>query len=61
MKNVRYRVSIGFKKQRFYLGTYKEFEEAVQARLEAEKIINEGFLEAYYRWQEQGGRGNVSL
>lgn len=48
-------VSIGFKKQRFYIGTYATFEEAVRVRLEAEKLLHDGFVKAYYAWQEQGG------
>lgn len=52
MKNGRYRVSIGFKKQRFHIGIFSGFEEAVQARLEAEKLIHDGFLQAYYRWEK---------
>ena len=55
MKNGRYRVSIGFRKQRYYLGTYEKYEEAVQTRLEAERVLHDGFVEAYRRWQEQGG------
>ena len=50
----KFRASIGFKKKRFYIGTYNTFEEAVQARLEAEKLIHDGFVKAYYTWQEQG-------
>lgn len=57
MKNGSYRASIGFKKQRFYIGTYKCFEEAVQARLETERLIHNGFVEAYYRWKKMGGEG----
>ena len=50
----RYRVIIGFKKKRFYLGTYDTFEKAVKARLDAEALIHDGFVKAYYAWQEQG-------
>lgn len=53
----KFRASIGFKKQRFHIGTYDTFEEAVQARLEAEGLIHDGFVKAYYAWQEQGGDG----
>ena len=55
LKNGRYRVSIGFKKQRFHIGIFSGFEEAVQARLEAEKLIHDGFLQAYYRWENLPG------
>jgi len=53
MKNDRYRVLIGFKKKRFYIGTYEQYEEAVQARLEAEHLIHDGFIQAYYAWQKK--------
>ncbi len=53
LKNGRYRVSIGFKGQRFYLGTYENYQEAVAVRLRAEEEIHGRFLEAYYRWKEK--------
>lgn len=52
-KNGTYWASIGFKGQRFYIGTYKTFEQAVEHRLEAEKLIHEGFVNAYYAWAEK--------
>lgn len=57
VRHGKFRAGIGFKKQRFHIGTYDTFEEAVQARLEAEKLIHNGFVKAYYAWQEQGGEG----
>ena len=53
MKDQRYRVDIGFKKKRFYVGMFDTFEEAVQARLDAEKMIYDGFLKAYKVWREK--------
>ncbi|MGI6014046.1 MAG: hypothetical protein ACOX7K_07150 [Oscillospiraceae bacterium] len=52
-KTGRYRALIGFKKQRFYIGSYKTFEEAVQARLDAEETIHAGFVKAYRIWSEK--------
>lgn len=52
-KNGEYRACIGFKGERFYLGTFDSMHEAVQARLEAEEQIHGGFLDAYYRWNRQ--------
>lgn len=52
LKNGHYRVNIGFKGKRFYLGTFVEYNEAVEVRLEAEKTIHEGFLDAYYKWKK---------
>lgn len=49
----RFRVSIGFKKSHFYVGTYDSFQEAVQARLEVEELIHGGFVKAYYVWNAQ--------
>mgnify|MGYP003272864549 FL=1 len=53
MKNERYRVDIGFKRNRFYLGTYAELQEAIEVRMEAEKKIHNGFLEAYKEWEKE--------
>lgn len=51
--NHTYKVSIGFKKKRYHVGTYRTYEEAVQHRLEAEEKIHEGFVKAYYEWKEK--------
>lgn len=48
-----WRVNIGFKGRRFYLGKYKSFDEAVQARLEAEELIHGGFVKSYRLWNEK--------
>ena len=42
MKNQKYRVSIGFKGKRYYVGTYKDYDEAVRARLAAEETVFSG-------------------
>lgn len=52
-KNGTYRAMIGFKKERFYIGTYKTFEQAVEHRLEAEELIHAGFVKAYDEWSER--------
>lgn len=52
-KNGRFRVSIGFRGKRIYLGTYDDFENAVEARLEAEKNIYGEFLELYHEWEKK--------
>lgn len=44
MNNGKYRATIGFKGKRFYIGTFKNYEDAVQARLEAENTIHGGFV-----------------
>ncbi|SHJ31099.1 transcriptional regulator [Hespellia stercorisuis] len=49
----RFAVKIGFKKHVFHIGTYDTFEEAVQIRVEAEKIFHNGFTDAYYRWSKR--------
>lgn len=46
----KYRVTIGFKGEQYQLGTYREFQDAVDARLEAEYLIHDRFLEAYEKW-----------
>lgn len=57
-KNGRYRVNIGFKGKKYYVGIYRKYEDAVQARLDAEKTIYDGFLKAYKLWNEQKSEGN---
>lgn len=52
MKNGRYRVSIGFKGKRYYVGSYNDYEEAVEARLEVEELIHNGFIRDYRIWKE---------
>lgn len=53
LKNGHYRAGIGFKKQRYHIGTYKTFEEAVAARLRVEANIHDKFVQAYYVWKEK--------
>ena len=45
-----YRVDIGFKGRRFYIGAFKNFDEAVSARLHAEEIIHGGFVQEWQKW-----------
>lgn len=49
--NGKYRVSIGFKGRRYNLGCYRDYNDAVHARLEAEQIIYTGFLQSYREWE----------
>lgn len=58
LKNGRYRVGIGFKGQRFHVGNYGTYEEAVEARKEAEELIHGGFLRAYYTWKRETENGD---
>ena len=53
MQDHRYRVDIGFRKQRFYVGVFDTFDEAVKARQEAEKLIHGEFLKVYEAWKER--------
>ena len=48
LKNGRYRVDIGFKRKRFYIGSFDDYDEAVRMRLNAEHLLHDGFVEAYY-------------
>lgn len=52
LNNGKYKVWIGFKRKKYYVATVSTLEEAIQVRLEAEKIIHDGFLEAYSKWKE---------
>lgn len=40
----KYRVDIGFKGKRYYVGLFDNYDEAVQARLAAENLIHNGFI-----------------
>lgn len=53
MKNGKYRVRIMFKGVMYFIGYFNSFEEAVQARLEAEESLHTGFVNAYHRWKER--------
>lgn len=50
----RYRVDIGFKGRRFYLGTYDSYDEAVTVRTDAEQRIHDGFVKEYREWHDNG-------
>jgi len=58
-KDNRWRVGIGFKKQRFYIGRFNTYEEAVQARLDAEEVIHNGFVRAYYAWLDRAKKDDA--
>lgn len=51
-RNGNYKAQIGFKRNRYHLGTYKTLEDAVVARKKAEKIVHDGFCKAYERWKK---------
>lgn len=53
MKNGKYRADIGFKRKRFYIGVFDDYNDAVEARLSAEEKIHEGFVNAYHVWNRQ--------
>lgn len=56
LPNGRYRVDIGFRGRRFYVGTFPSYEDAVQARREAEEKLYIPFLKAYRQWEEEAAR-----
>lgn len=53
MHNGKYRVTIGFKGDRFYLGMYDKMEDAIKIRLKAERDIHESFVERYREWEKK--------
>lgn len=54
MKNCdKYRVDIGFKGKRYYIGSFDNYDEAVQARLAAENLIHNGFIQKWKEWDEK--------
>ena len=50
-KNGKYSVSIGFKKKILYVGVYDHYRDAVDARLQAEHLVHDGFLAAHRKWE----------
>lgn len=46
-------VTIGMQNKRYYIGLFSDFEDAVKARLRAEEILHEGFVDAYQTWQSR--------
>ena len=60
LKNGRYRVGIGFKRERYYLGTYDSMEKAVQARMEAESEIHDAFVRKFYEWRKKADNGELA-
>lgn len=58
LKNGKFRVVIGFKGKKYTVGTFHTFEEAVQERIEVEKMIHEGFVKAYYKWKSNVGKNH---
>lgn len=49
----RYRVSIGLQGHRYYLGTYRNFEEAKRVRLEAEEHLHNALVKQWSKWCEK--------
>ena len=49
----RYRVDIGFKGKRYYVGLFDDYDEAVQARLKAENLIHNGFIKVWKEWNQK--------
>jgi len=50
LPNGKWRVSIGFRRQRYHIGTFETFEEAKAARQEAEKVLHVDFVLAWEKW-----------
>jgi len=52
-KNGRFRAEINFQNKNYRLGTYQTVEAATKARLRAEQVLHEDFLEFYDAWRKQ--------
>lgn len=52
-KNGKYLVTIGFKGKKYYIATTKTLEDAIRERLNAEQMIHDGFVAAYYKWMQE--------
>lgn len=53
----RWKASICFRKKRYYLGAYAEFEDAVKARKQAEEKLHDNFLRESAGTQDQNANG----
>lgn len=52
-KNGTYRVMISFQKKQYNLGYFKSFSEAVQVRLEAEEVLQVGYINAFQSYESK--------
>lgn len=50
-KSGAYRVSITFRKTRYNLGSYKSYQDAVRARLDAEQRLHAGYIRAFHGYE----------
>ena len=46
-------MDIGFKGKRYYVGLFEDYDEAVQARLEAENLIHNSFINIWKEWNQK--------
>lgn len=49
----KYRVDIGFKGKRYYVGLFDDYNDAVHARLQAEDLIHNGFIKVWKEWNQK--------
>ena len=49
----RYRVDIGFKGKRYYVGLFDNYDDAVQARIKAENRIHNEFIKVWKEWNQK--------
>ncbi|MBQ7922995.1 MAG: transcriptional regulator [Clostridia bacterium] len=47
----KWMVTIGMQNKRYYIGLFRDFDDAVRARLRIEEALHDGFVEAYQTWQ----------
>ncbi len=52
-KNGSYHVMITFRKVHYNLGYFKNYDAAVQARLQAEEILHRGYVDAFEKYQKK--------
>lgn len=58
-KNGSYHVMITFRKVHYNLGYFKNYDAAVQTRLQAEEILHKGYLEAFEKYQEKARKDSA--
>ena len=51
LKSGKWKSGIGLQGKRYHLGTFDSFDAAVEARLQAEALLHDGFVQAYRAWE----------
>ena len=59
IKNGKWSATIGLQSKQYYIGAFNTYEEAVEARLEVEKILHDGFIVEYEKWVRKAKEDSI--